>query len=83
MRRLAALAAVVFWGLSFVASKAALRELTPTTLVFARWPGRAGPIALLAARRIAASGACAVPMLLLPGSTRVPAPDAAGARLAP
>lgn len=37
MRRLAALAAVVFWGLSFVASKAALRELAPITLVFARF----------------------------------------------
>ncbi len=34
--RLGVLLAVVIWGLSFVATKAALRELTPATLVFAR-----------------------------------------------
>ena len=37
MGRLAALAAVVFWGLSFVATKQALLELTPLTLIFARF----------------------------------------------
>ena len=52
MRRLAALAAVVFWGLSFVASKAALRELSPITLVFARFAlGVVVLFALLVARR--------------------------------
>ncbi len=35
--RLAAFAAVVFWGVSFVASKAALAELTPVTLLFLRF----------------------------------------------
>lgn len=35
--RLAALTAVVFWGISFVATKAALRELSPITLIFARF----------------------------------------------
>lgn len=34
---LAALAAVVAWGLSFVATKAALRELSPATLIFSRF----------------------------------------------
>lgn len=34
--RLAALVAIVLWGISFVATKAALRELTPVPLVFAR-----------------------------------------------
>lgn len=31
------LVAVVFWGLSFVATKAALREMSPTTLIFFRF----------------------------------------------
>ncbi len=35
--RLAALAAVVLWGVSFVATKAALRELSPVTLIFTRF----------------------------------------------
>jgi drug/metabolite transporter (DMT)-like permease len=35
--RLGALLAVVFWGTSFVATKLALRELSPTTLVFIRF----------------------------------------------
>jgi drug/metabolite transporter (DMT)-like permease len=35
--RLAAFAAVVLWGISFVATKAALRELTPVTLIFTRF----------------------------------------------
>lgn len=34
---LAALAAVTAWGISFVATKAALREVTPATLVFSRF----------------------------------------------
>lgn len=34
--RAGALTAVVFWGLSFVATKAALRELSPEALIFAR-----------------------------------------------
>ncbi len=35
--RLAALAAIVLWGVSFVATKAALREITPVTLIFTRF----------------------------------------------
>jgi drug/metabolite transporter (DMT)-like permease len=35
--RLAAFAAVVLWGISFVATKAALRELSPSTLIFTRF----------------------------------------------
>jgi drug/metabolite transporter (DMT)-like permease len=35
--RLAALAAVIFWGISFVATKAALREISPPTLIFTRF----------------------------------------------
>jgi len=35
--RLGALLAIVFWGLSFVATKAALREVTPIALIFARF----------------------------------------------
>jgi drug/metabolite transporter (DMT)-like permease len=35
--RLAAFAAVVLWGVSFVATKAALREVSPVTLIFARF----------------------------------------------
>lgn len=35
--RLAAFAAVVLWGVSFVATKAALREVSPVTLVFTRF----------------------------------------------
>lgn len=35
--RLAALAAVTMWGVSFVATKAALQELAPVTLVFTRF----------------------------------------------
>lgn len=34
--RLGALAAVVFWGLSFVATKAAVAEISPLALIFAR-----------------------------------------------
>ncbi len=35
--RLAVLATVVFWGLSFVATKAVLREISPTSLIFVRF----------------------------------------------
>ena len=35
--RLAALAAIVLWGVSFVATKAALREVSPITLIFTRF----------------------------------------------
>jgi drug/metabolite transporter (DMT)-like permease len=35
--RAGALLAVVFWGLSFVATKAALREVTPVALIFTRF----------------------------------------------
>ncbi len=35
--RLAVLATVVFWGLSFVATKAVLREVSPTALIFVRF----------------------------------------------
>lgn len=35
--RVGALIAVVLWGLSFVATKAALQELSPTTLIFIRF----------------------------------------------
>jgi drug/metabolite transporter (DMT)-like permease len=35
--RLAVLAAVIMWGVSFVATKAALREVSPVTLIFTRF----------------------------------------------
>jgi len=35
--RIAALIAVVLWGISFVATKAALREISPPTLIFTRF----------------------------------------------
>jgi len=35
--RLAAFSAVVMWGVSFVATKAALREVSPVTLIFTRF----------------------------------------------
>ena len=35
--RLSALAAIVLWGISFVATKAALREISPVTLIFTRF----------------------------------------------
>ncbi len=37
MPRLLAFVAVVFWGISFVATKAALREISPVTLIFSRF----------------------------------------------
>jgi drug/metabolite transporter (DMT)-like permease len=49
--RLGALLAIVFWGLSFVATKAALREVTPITLIFTRFAlGTALLLALLRRR---------------------------------
>ena len=41
-----ALIAVVFWGISFVATKAALREVSPVTLIFCRFA--IGAVVLLA-----------------------------------
>lgn len=35
--RLGALLAIIFWGISFVATKAALREVAPITLIFVRF----------------------------------------------
>jgi drug/metabolite transporter (DMT)-like permease len=50
--RLGALLAIILWGLSFVATKAALQELSPTTLVFTRFAlGTALLVATLALRR--------------------------------
>lgn len=50
--RVAALAAVVLWGISFVATRAALTELSPVTLVFTRFGlGLVLLFGLLAARR--------------------------------
>ena len=49
--RLAALAAVVFWGISFVATRAALTEIPPVTLIFTRFLlGTALLLGLLAVR---------------------------------
>jgi drug/metabolite transporter (DMT)-like permease len=49
--RLAAFGAIVLWGISFVATKAALRELDPAPLVFARFGmGAVLIVGLLAAR---------------------------------
>jgi len=51
--RLGAFLAVVFWGVSFVATKAALRELSPITLVTTRFAlGVALLLVLLRARRV-------------------------------
>jgi drug/metabolite transporter (DMT)-like permease len=51
--RLGALLAVVFWGLSFVATKAALREVSPITLITTRFAlGVALLLSLLRARSI-------------------------------
>lgn len=50
--RLAALIAVVLWGISFVATKAALREISPVTLIFTRFAlGTALLWLILASRR--------------------------------
>ena len=44
--RVLAAIAIVFWGISFVATKAALREVSPVTLIFARFA--IGAVVLLA-----------------------------------
>jgi drug/metabolite transporter (DMT)-like permease len=49
--QLGALLAVIFWGISFVATKAALRELSPVTLIFARFAMGTALLFLLARRR--------------------------------
>ncbi|HVR38921.1 MAG TPA: DMT family transporter, partial [Thermoanaerobaculia bacterium] len=46
MPRFLAFLAVIFWGISFVASKAALHEVSPTTLIFLRFA--IGAVMLLA-----------------------------------
>jgi drug/metabolite transporter (DMT)-like permease len=51
--RLQAFLAVVLWGISFVATKAALREISPVTLIFTRSAlGTALLLATLVARRL-------------------------------
>ncbi len=67
--RLLALAAVVLWGVSFVATKAALRELSPVTLVFMRFAlGTALLFVLLLARGVSPlPPRDALPSLLLMG----------------
>ena len=47
--RFGALLAVIFWGISFVATKAALREVSPITLIFMRFA--IGALLLLAVVR--------------------------------
>lgn len=50
--RLGAFLAIVLWGISFVATKVALRELSPVSLIFVRFALGAGLLAgLMAARR--------------------------------
>ena len=50
--RLAALAAVTLWGISFVATRAALSEISPISLVFTRFAlGTAFLLTMLAVRR--------------------------------
>jgi drug/metabolite transporter (DMT)-like permease len=50
--RVAAFVAVVLWGLSFVATKAALRELSPVTLIFTRFAlGTAALLLILKLKR--------------------------------
>ncbi len=52
LARLAALAAVVVWGLSFVATKAALAEMSPVSLIVARFAlGVATLVAIIGVRR--------------------------------
>ena len=67
--RLGALAAVVLWGLSFVATKAALREVSPITLIFTRFAlGTTVLFLILALRRESlAPPRDAWPMLALMG----------------
>ena len=49
--RLAAVAAVMLWGVSFVATRAVLREISPAALVFARAGLGAAFLALLVSLR--------------------------------
>ncbi len=50
--RLSATLAIIFWGLSFVATKAALQEISPVTLIFTRFAlGVLLLIAIVSARR--------------------------------
>ena len=50
--RIAAFAAVILWGISFVATKAALREVSPITLIFTRFAlGTALLLLILTLRR--------------------------------
>lgn len=49
--RLGAFAAIVFWGISFVATKAALREAAPVTIIFSRFALGVAFLALLLAFR--------------------------------
>src|SRR5262249_19817442 len=48
---LAALFAVIFWGISFVATKAALREISPITLISVRFAMGTALLCVLAARK--------------------------------
>src|SRR6266516_6114424 len=45
--RLAAFCAVVLWGISFVATKTALREISPITLIFTRFALGTGVLFLI------------------------------------
>src|SRR4029434_2222420 len=67
--RLAALAAIVLWGISFVATRVALVEISPVTLVFTRFAlGAVLLFALLAVRgKLAPPPRAVWPMLLLLG----------------
>jgi drug/metabolite transporter (DMT)-like permease len=67
--RLAALAAIVLWGISFVATRVALVEISPVTLVFTRFAlGTMLLFALLAVRgKLAPPPRAVWPMLLLLG----------------
>jgi drug/metabolite transporter (DMT)-like permease len=67
--RLAALSAVVFWGISFVATKAALRELSPITLIFSRFAIGTTLllIILLLRRKFVLPGSQAYPSLFVMG----------------
>ena len=49
--RLGALIAIVLWGISFVATKAALREISPITLVFLRFALGTGLLLAMLVRR--------------------------------
>jgi len=67
--RLGALIAIVLWGCSFVATRIALRELSPVTLIFTRFAFGTGllVLALLARRKPLVPPADSWPMLALMG----------------